>query len=116
MLSRSRDGGQDPYGTLALRNFLNGYRRITVQDACEEGKIDHQQLDVWVNREGTWAQDRNVSKMWGKRGKQSLCRDLVTGLFGLSHDQYEAMRDGLDDTRFTGLMGFIKMIPQDVSS
>ena len=80
-----------------LPGFLEGYEHIKIQDACEEGPIGPDDLSVWVNRTGEWTQ-LDVHRLWGKRrGDESLCRRLVTGLLGLSAKQYESMKDAFED-------------------
>lgn len=75
-----------------------GYKKISIVDACLAGDIGPEQLVVWVNREGTWTKLSDVAKLWGKRrGRESLCRGLVTRLLGMSDAQYESMKDAFDE-------------------
>lgn len=73
------------------------YERISIDDACGAGDIGPKQLAVWVNRTGTWTELPDVAKLWGTRGKKSLCRQLVTGLLGMSDAQYDSMKNAFED-------------------
>lgn len=95
----------DPYGSKALGAFLKHYQRISIADACQQTKeeFDLSDLTVWVNRTGKWGQVK-ANNQW-RKAKRSICRAVVTEVFGLSAEQYEAMRDALDDHESTDPMG-----------
>lgn len=93
---RTQQGGKgDVHGREALRAFLKDYERLTFHDACVTRRVNPTDLTVWANRSGIWSQV-DISDLWGRRLKQSLCRALVMNMFGLSSAQYEAMRDNVN--------------------
>jgi hypothetical protein len=122
----------------ALSLFLEGYTRKSIDDACAatQGGVDVENLTVWANRTGKWEklvvpssldvekQTRwsNRASKWGKvdavpkewNPEGSLCREVVTKVFGLSSEQYEAMRDVFDDVNSPDPMG-IYQLNQDPS-
>jgi hypothetical protein len=127
----------DTYGSKALSLFLEGYTRLSIEDACAatQDGLDVENLTVWANRTGKWeklvipssleAENQTVwSKQTGKWGKVeavpkewnpewnpegSLCREVVTKVFGLSGEQYEAMRDVFDDINSPDPMGIYRL-------
>ena len=98
----------DTYGTRALDSFLENYQRVNIQEACDESKkaFDLQKLVVWANSAGKWERVA-VPDRW-RIEPRSICRAVVTKVFGLSAEQYEAMRDVLDDNRSTDRMGIYR--------
>lgn len=130
---RTIQGGVDTYGSKALSLFLEGYTRLSIEDACAatQDGLDVENLTVWANRTGKWeklvipssleAENQTVwSKQTGKWGKVeavpkewnpegSLCREVVTKVFGLSGEQYEAMRDVFDDINSPDPMGIYRL-------
>jgi hypothetical protein len=94
----------DPNGSKALGVFLEGFRRITIEDACRRGPIDLVNVTVWTKHSGPW-QQRPASTLKKGKPSQSVCRSLVTGLYGWSDAQYEALRDVFDDEESADLMG-----------
>jgi hypothetical protein len=99
----------DSYGSKALALFLNKYRRISVADACMQTQdgLKSENLTVWANRTGQW-EIVPVPKEWNKTPTRSLCREVVTEVFGLSDEQYEAIRDALDDVGSNDRMGIYR--------
>lgn len=103
--SKSVAGAEpDPNGSKALGVFLEGFRRITIEDACRRGPIDLANVTVWTKHSGPW-QQRPASTLKKGKPSQSVCRSLVTGLYGWSDAQYEALRDVFDDEESADLMG-----------
>ena len=94
----------DTFGSKAIAKFLEGYTRLSIEDACKATPLglDKENLTVWVNRAGKW-EDVPTPKQW--KPTQLLCREVVTKIFGLSSEQYEAMRDVFDDLDSPDLMG-----------
>lgn len=84
-------------GRVGLPEFLQGYKHIKIQDVCRRKPIGPKELAIWVNRTGEWTQ-LDVQQLWGKkRGTESLCRRLATGLLGLSERQYDSMKDAFEN-------------------
>jgi len=101
--------GPDPYGSKALRTSLQGYQRVSIQTACNETAetpADLQKLMVWANRAGRW--ERIDASIQFRKSKASICREVVTKVFGLSGVQYDAIRDALDDVESGDLMGIYR--------
>jgi hypothetical protein len=93
-------------------DFLARYQKIPISRACKK-EIESRQLDVWVNRKGTWTQIRDVGKLWGaRREKESLCRGLVTGLLGMSNAQYESMKDAFEDDSASERIGIYQNLAE----
>lgn len=103
------DSDPDTYGTRALHSFLKRYRRVNIAEACEKSKInfDLKKLVVWANSTGRWERVATPDPWRNEHRKEhrSICRAVVTKVFGLSAEQYEAMRDIFDDDQSTDLMG-----------
>jgi hypothetical protein len=105
---RTSQGAVDTYGSKALSLFLKDYKRLRIEDACAatQGGLDVENLTVWANRTGKWEQVA-LPKQW--KPTQSLCREVVTKVFGLSGEQYEAMRDVFDDRVSPDPMGIYQL-------
>jgi hypothetical protein len=98
-------GNDDPYGNAAMNAFLKGYQRITCAEACERGDVDLRHVTVWFRRAKKWEQHRAVDLLKGQDVKQSICRALVTRLYGWTPWQYESLRDTFDDASSKDVMG-----------
>ena len=88
-------------GKMTLPQFLEGYERIKLGDACRAAPIRSGDLAVWVNSTGVWTQV-DAQTLWGRRGNESLCRTLVVRLLGMSQAQYNSMKDALEDDKEIG--------------
>jgi hypothetical protein len=113
---RSAVGGQDdsfgnaemkddPYGNVEMNTFLSEYNRITFTDACKLGVVDLGRVTVWIKRATKWEQHQAADLLKGQNSRQSICRALVTRLYGWTHAQYESLRDAFDDTSSKDVMG-----------
>lgn len=88
---RTQQGGMEgAHGSKSLQKLLKDYKRLNIRQACVEGRVDPTNVSVWANRSGIWNQV-DISELWGRRLKQSLCRELAVNMLGLSRAQYEAM-------------------------
>ena len=88
---RTKQGSMEgAHRSKSLRTLLKDYERLNIRQACVDGRVDPTNVSVWANRAGVWNQV-DISELWGRRLKQSLCRELAVNMFGLSRAQYEAM-------------------------
>lgn len=94
-------------GKMTLPQFLEGYERIKLRDACRAAPIRSGGLAVWVNSTGVWTQV-DAQKLWGRRGNESLCRTLVMRLLGMSQAQYNSMKDAFEDDNAPELIGIYR--------
>jgi hypothetical protein len=107
IIKRSAVGGtdDDPYGNAEMNKFLRGYKRITCADACKLGNVALGRVTVWIKRDKKWEHHRAVDLLKGQDASQSICRALVTRLYGWTPWQYEALRDTFDDASSKDVMG-----------
>jgi len=99
-----KNSQRDPYGNEAMASFLEGYERITSEKACQRGPIDLKRVTVWSKRGKKWEPRRAVDLL-RRKPRQSICRALVTGLYGWTNAQYEQVRDAFDDSLSNDVMG-----------
>jgi hypothetical protein len=102
----------DPYGNKAMAASLEGYERITREDACKRGPVDLKRVTVWTKRGGKWERRRAVDVL-GRKPRQSICRALVTALYGWTNAQYEEVRDAFDDVFSNDVMGIYANLDGD---
>jgi hypothetical protein len=95
----------DPFGNAEMNKFLRGYKRITCADACKLGKVALGRVTVWMKRDKKWEHHRAVDLLKGQDLSQSICRALVTRLYGWTPWQYESLRDTFDDKTSKDVMG-----------
>jgi hypothetical protein len=88
-----------------MNAFLKGYQRITCAEACGLGDVDLRHVTVWFRRAKKWEQHRAVDLLKGQDASQSICRALVTRLYGWTPWQYESFRDTFDDASSKDVMG-----------
>lgn len=81
-----------------LDEFLVGYDRITVPEACES--IVGNRLDVWTNSDGQWTQmpsnDVQALVTDAKNRGLSVCRALLVDNLLLSEDAYLKAKNTLN--------------------
>lgn len=81
-----------------LDDFLVGYDRITVPEACES--IVGNRLDVWTNLDGQWTQmpSNDVKALISSAQDLglSICRALLVNRLLLSEEAYSEAKNTLD--------------------
>jgi hypothetical protein len=98
-------GNDDPYGNAAMNAFLKGYQRITCAEACGLGDVDLDRVTVWFRRAAKWERHQADDLLKGQDSRASICRALVTRLYGWTPWQYDALRDTFDDASSEDVMG-----------
>jgi hypothetical protein len=98
-------GNDDPYGNAAMNAFLKGYQRITCAEACGLGDVDLRHVTVWFKRAAKWERHQADDLLKGQDLRQSICRALVTRLYGWTPWQYDSLRDTFDDASSKDVMG-----------
>jgi hypothetical protein len=94
-----------------LLNFLEGYRRISLADACAYDIDPAKDLALWVNRDGLWQSipaSNQALRTWSaaaSKSRKSVCRSLVMDLFGLRQAEYEQVRSELENQNGVQLTG-----------
>jgi len=94
-------------------DFLLGYTRTTLLRACARWKNQALELDVWLNRTGSWEQlaaDVVQGLCDAKRSRKgtSLCGLLLKGIFRLSAEQYTDVKTSFDDDKRPGPNGIYR--------
>ena len=81
-----------------LDDFLVGYDRITVPEACES--IVGNRLDIWTNPDGQWMQmpSNDVQALINDAQDRglSVCRALLVNKLAMSEDAYLKTKKALD--------------------
>jgi hypothetical protein len=82
----------------ALDQFLVGYDRKGLQEACEQ-KAGLSKLDVWVldpSMEWTQLPSWDLEQLVQASAGQSLCRAFFVGKLGLDEEQYLQAKEALN--------------------
>lgn len=85
-----------------VRDFLEGFERISVQAACKQTRGRTVVVDVWFGKDGAWEQmePSAVDRMWAG---SSLCGFMLRDHFRLSDSEYASVMKDLN--RSQGLPG-----------
>lgn len=98
--------------TFKLYNCLKNYHRLSIEDACKNIIGPGSTVGIWVNEQDTWEylnMDTSAQKLSQlNKDSGSICRNIITQVFGLSEEQYRTMRVSFDDPNSGSWEGIYK--------
>lgn len=98
----------DRDGSAALFEFLKDYDRITIE-GCDA--VKQRDLVIWVNRRGVWeplgSDSKEMRRLWRNK-THSVCKSLLTDLFGFTNAQYEEVKTSFTNVLWRDWVGLYK--------
>jgi hypothetical protein len=100
-VKKMRSTKHSEQGAADLFKILQNYQRITLTEACghlvKEGDLS---IGIWVNKQGKWWHDTKAEQKLAQlkfQSNTSVCKSIVTQLYGLSTSEYQKIRVQFDD-------------------